>query len=546
MSGCTAELYDVLCDWLQAQHMLDVLFLQEVHWGLGKAETQWSINGWTFFVSPDPHNRYAGVAVVLSHRLVDPQDMTFCEWMPGRLLQVRAELPGLSIDFLCVYQWVRDREPKDLNEERRGKLWHCLGRALHSLPSRNLLLLAGDFNSGLSPNSNLIGRGLLRSAVDKPDSELVELLETHQLCALNTWGSARASKSATHRNGEHASQLDFILVRRTAADAAARRSGPVDLRWHLRQHTSTAQAFRDRVSVLVDAIDPSVSIGDTAAVKGGIRMMLPVGMICEVFTKWLICELPSASMSRSEFGLHAGHVLNHGEQFRELLQYFRAAFARDDSFCHSSSHPDLQLAVDEVEAAICTLKPHKAVPTHSPVAERSLSDAASASPSKRPQDLRPLGLQDPASKVYACLLRDKLEPYLLPWLADKPQYAYIPGRSIDEAVLRACRNCDAIRDKLRLSAVSVHSQRRGESRPKCVGGAALSLDLSRAFDALPRASLAESLRTAGVPASLCCAVLDVHEQCKYNIRHQQHAGTFSMEKGVRQGCVLSPLQKRRK
>ena len=211
-------------------------------------------------------------------------------------------------------------------------------------------------------------------------------------------------------------------------------------------------------------------------------------------------------MSRSEFGLHAGHVLNHGEQFRELLQYFRAAFARDDSFCHSSSHPDLQLAVDEVEAAICTLKPHKAVPTHSPVAERSLSDAASASPSKRPQDLRPLGLQDPASKVYACLLRDKLEPYLLPWLADKPQYAYIPGRSIDEAVLRACRNCDAIRDKLRLSAVSVHSQRRGESRPKCVGGAALSLDLSRAFDALPRASLCRVATygwRAGLPL-LCC------------------------------------------
>ena len=87
---------------------------------------------------------------------------------------------------MCTNQWVRDREPKDLNEERRGKLWHCLGRALHSLPRRNLLLLAGDFNSGLSPSSNLIGWGLLRSAVDKPDSELVELLETHQLCALNT------------------------------------------------------------------------------------------------------------------------------------------------------------------------------------------------------------------------------------------------------------------------------------------------------------------------------------------------------------------------
>ena len=79
--------------------------------------------------------------------------------------------------------------------------------------------------------------------------------------------------------------------------------------------------------------------------------------------------------------------------------------------------------------------------------------------------------------------------------ADKFQRAYIPGRSIGEAVLRACRNCDAIRDS---------SQRRGEPRPKCVGGAVLSLDLSRAFDVLPRlprASLAESLVAAGAPAS---------------------------------------------
>ena len=162
---CTAELYDVLCSWLQEQPTLDVLFLQEVHWGMGKTEAQWSIDGWTFYVSPDPGNRYAGVAVVVSHRLAGLQGTTFCEWVSGRLLQVRAELPGLSIDFLCVYQWVRDREPKDLNKDRREKLWHCLGRTLHSLAKRNLLLLAGDLNSGLSPQSGLISRGLRRSTV---------------------------------------------------------------------------------------------------------------------------------------------------------------------------------------------------------------------------------------------------------------------------------------------------------------------------------------------------------------------------------------------
>ena len=302
MGGCTAELYDVLCHWLRQQTTLDVLFLQEIHWGLGKAESQWSIDGWTFFVSPDPRNRYSGVAIVISHRLAGPQDTTFCEWMPGRLLQVRTELPGLNIDFLCVYQWVRDREPKDLNQERREQLWHNLGQALHSLPSRNLLLVAGDLNSGLSPRSCLIGRGLLSSTIRKADAALVELIETHQLCVLNTWGRARACQCATYINGSQTSQLDYFLVRRSAADAVARRSGPVthdlaqwrhgprhlrlqcnipriagwvlqqrsqplvlayskaDLRWHLSRHTNEAQAFRARIERIVDNVAASVAV----------------------------------------------------------------------------------------------------------------------------------------------------------------------------------------------------------------------------------------------------------------------------------------------
>ena len=131
-----------------------------------------------------------------------------------------------------------------------------------------------------------------------------------------------------------------MLVRRSAADSTARRSGPIahdlppwrsghrhyrvqcsvarvagwvlqqwgrppnlayskaDLRWHLRQDTSTAQAFRAQVSQVVEHTDPAVTVsllnvrllqlcrqlfppsraararaGDMPAVKGGIRMM---------------------------------------------------------------------------------------------------------------------------------------------------------------------------------------------------------------------------------------------------------------------------------
>ena len=74
----------------------------------------------------------------------------------------------------------------------------------------------------------------------------------------------------------------------------------------------------------------------------------------------------------------------------------------------------------------------------------------------------------------------------------------------------------------------------------CVGGIMLGLDLSRAFDQVPRESLAQSLRHAGAPAELIHAVMHLHNACQYEVRHKGCRGKFEMQKGVRQGCTLSP------
>ena len=139
MGGCTSDAYDVLCDWLTQQTTLDALFIQETHFGMGKQAAQWSIEGWTFISSPDSGNRYAGVAVAISHRLARSTDLTYCEWLPGRVLQVRAETSLLHLDMLNVYQWVRERNPSEDKQSKRERVWQILGRALHSIPRRNPL-----------------------------------------------------------------------------------------------------------------------------------------------------------------------------------------------------------------------------------------------------------------------------------------------------------------------------------------------------------------------------------------------------------------------
>ena len=87
----------------------------------------------------------------------------------------------------------------------------------------------------------------------------------------------------------------------------------------------------------------------------------------------------------------------------------------------------------------------------------------------------------------------------------------------------------------------MHAKRAGVPRVSCSGGALLSIDLSRAFDTVPRRALSQALRAAGVDSELHDLVLDLHEHCQYEISQGQYADKFDMQCGVRQGCSLSPL-----
>ena len=162
-------------------------------------------------------------------------------------------------------------------------------------------------------------------------------------------------------------------------------------------------------------------------------------------------------------------------------------------------------------------------------------------PLRRPQDLRPLGLQDPSSKVLAGLVRNRLQEQVSGWLADKPQFAYIAGRSGDEAICRVFHRCHAARESLKAGVDSVHAKRAGARSVPCSGGALLSIDLSRAFDTIPRRALSQALQAAGVEPTLHDLVLDLHEHCQYEISQGGFTDKFEMQCGVRQGCSLSPL-----
>ena len=53
------------------------------------------------------------------------------------------------------------------------------------------------------------------------------MIDTQQLCLLNTWGSAKGSSCATYRHGAVATQIDLLTVRRSAADHRAKQACPI-------------------------------------------------------------------------------------------------------------------------------------------------------------------------------------------------------------------------------------------------------------------------------------------------------------------------------
>ena len=228
IGGMSADLFDVFTDWLDEQTVADVIVLQETHHGLGKADSTWTRGSWHFVASGDPDARFAGVCICVSARLVNAKGLEHRTIIPGRLVHVRIQGGTLPVDVVGVYQWVRHSRTLDGNSANRSRLWTSLGRLLASLPKRNVLAVAGDLSTSCNRLDVHVGSGVL-SRPGPMDAELVDVLRTHDLCLLNTWGSARPGLSATFINGQTRTQIDYIATRRTITDPQARMAKPLGL-----------------------------------------------------------------------------------------------------------------------------------------------------------------------------------------------------------------------------------------------------------------------------------------------------------------------------
>eukprot|EP00439_Symbiodinium_sp_Y106_P044404 s8080_g5.t1 len=163
-------------------------------------------------------------------------------------------------------------------------------------------------------------------------------------------------------------------------------------------------------------------------------------------------------------------------------------------------------------------------------------------PGRRPEDYRPICLQDPMGKAMLALLAGRVKPLVQEYAADCPQHAYLPGRSTEGALLWIFHKCRLIRDLADSSRRTIYDKRyKTAVSDPFSGGMVLSLDMSHAFDSVPRQYIQAALLDAGVAHADVQLIMQWLQGSEYHLQHGRVNLSILTHRGVRQGCVLSPL-----
>ena len=160
---------------------------------------------------------------------------------------------------------------------------------------------------------------------------------------------------------------------------------------------------------------------------------------------------------------------------------------------------------------------------------------------RRPGDFRPICVQDPTGKAMISVLASRIRPAVQAYASVSPQHAYLPHRSTDGALLGIFERCRLIRTRCQEAMPNIQNKRYGHAPGTHPGGLVLSLDMSSAFDIVPRLHIFNSLVEAGVEDGDVALVMEWLSGSQYHFRHGQQGHCIHTNRGVRQGCVLSPL-----
>eukprot|EP00435_Cladocopium_sp_Y103_P053626 s284_g17.t1 len=216
-SGLSSARYQELIQWLSCQSF-DVVCLAETKW---RPDLEWQLPDWTC-VHTGHSDGNAGVLILVSRRLCPSPRLSWQTIHAGRLLHIRLHIGLRHYDVIGLYQWPHTAA----NKLKRQALLNQLDQLLDHIPRRNQLALLGDFNTALNAFGGAVGtsqytwNGSRTHGARHTDSGALEqVLQKHDLCALNTWNS---SDGPTFHGPLSTSRIDYIMCRQRQVDCMAK------------------------------------------------------------------------------------------------------------------------------------------------------------------------------------------------------------------------------------------------------------------------------------------------------------------------------------
>ena len=120
-------------------------------------------------------------------------------------------------------------------------------------------------------------------------------------------------------------------------------------------------------------------------------------------------------------------------------------------------------------------------------------------------------------------------------MREYPCFAYIPGRSAEDCLLKSSAHCNQVK--------AMFSQHAGPAqKPALCGGLQICVDLSQAFDRVSRSLVEESIRQAGFTREVEASLTLWLHGGTFRIDHKGHSVDIPCTKGVKQGSRGGPYQ----
>ena len=287
------------------------------------------------------------------------------------------------------------------------------------------------------------------------------------------------------------------------------------------------------------------------------------------------CLAPQTLKRRIQLRDEQGSMQSHDQEHGQLVDYFRKLY---DGLRSPPSllTTTITLKVEEITAAIAKMSPAKVMPSCSaPTALWKWTSKSAAhilrrqfeyvfqpgevhipsawnvselvllpkpgKPLRKPSDLRPISLLPPEMKILSSVIAARVRPQVQTYLASIPQFAYVSGRTLQDAVTRVTSHCSEVRTLIQSEACNIHTKRGGRTQKNLYGGVQLSLDVSKAFDCLPREDLRQALVEAQVDSDMITAILITHDEACLRITNCGRSAEVETKRGVLQGSGPSPM-----